>query len=407
MRAIIPAVFILFLLPAVLKAQTMSFNPVADNSMYQDQPANSNGGGYHLFSGNTGGGSPRRALLKFNIAIPHPPENAIVITSATLTLHLNKTRSGSTNTGVYKVLSDWGEGGSNAGGVGGQEGTGAAATVQDATWVCSFANGAGGCAVAWPTAGGNFNPLPSAVTAIGPGIANYSWSSSNMVADVQDWINNPGNNFGWIVLGNESISTTADRFSSRENPTAADRPVLSVTYNLLPVKLSLFNAVETKNGNLLSWQTAQEIDNAFFSVEHSSDGRTFSPIGRVAGNGTSSLAHSYTFLHDGVSRGIHYYRLAQTDINGRIDYSPIVTVTNEKKIYTIRITPNPVSDKVNISNYSAPGSRYTVINNVGASLISGELRDNTVYVGQLPKGSYFILLETKSGEVFRGCFLKQ
>lgn len=407
MRAMLPAVFIFFLSPFVLKAQTMSFNPVADNTIYEDQQGNSNGAGYNIFSGNIASGHPRRALLKFNISIPHIPEEAVVITSATLTLHLNKTRSGSTNTGIYKVLSAWGEGNSSAGGSGGVEGTGTTAMVQDATWVCSFADGAGGCGTAWPTAGGNFNPVASAVTAVGPGITNYNWSSSNMVADVQSWIDNPTTNFGWIVVGNEAINLTADRYSSRENLTAADRPVLSVTYNLLPVKLSRFNAVETKNGNLLSWQTEQEIDNAFFSVEHSTDGRNFNPIGRVAGSGTSSVARSYSFLHDGVSEGKHFYRLAQTDRNGRVEYSAIVSVTNAKRINMISVTPNPVTDMLSITNAAAPGSRYSILNSEGAILTHGELQGNTLHVSQLPKGSYFILLQTRGGEVFKGYFLKQ
>ena len=51
-----------------------------------------------------------------------------------------------------------------------------------------------------------------------------------MVADVQDWLDNPANNFGWIVIGDESSSRTAKRFDSRENPTEGNRPQLTVNY---------------------------------------------------------------------------------------------------------------------------------------------------------------------------------
>lgn len=408
MRVIIPAVIILFFLPDVLKAQSISFSAAADNTIYQENPLFSNGSGQNIFAGNTANSIPRRALIKFNINLSPPPPgtaSTYVITSATLQLTMNRSIAIASNISLYKATSSWGEGASDAGG---QEGRGTAAALNDATWSCRFFDGAAGCGQSWVTPGGDFNPVPSATTSVGPALGIYNWSSAQMVADVQDWVNSGGTtNLGWVIKGNEAAPTTANRFGSRENPTAADRPVLNISYNILPVKLSLFNAVETKNGNLLSWHTEQEIDNAFFSVEHSTDGRNFSPIGRIAGSGTSSIARSYSFLHDGVSEGKHFYRLAQTDINGRVDHSAIVSVTNAKKINIIRVTPNPVTDMLSITNTLAPGSRYTIVNGVGASLTHGELTGNTLNVGQLPKGSYWILLQTKSGEVFKGRFLKQ
>ena len=32
-------------------------------------------------------------------------------------------------------------------------------------------------------------------------IGDYTWSSARMVGDVQSWLDNPVNNFGWLVLG--------------------------------------------------------------------------------------------------------------------------------------------------------------------------------------------------------------
>src|SRR3990172_8140426 len=51
-----------------------------------------------------------------------------------------------------------------------------------------------------------------------------------MVADVQDWLDNPAANFGWIVMGNEGTVETAKRFDSKENTTAGNRPSLTITY---------------------------------------------------------------------------------------------------------------------------------------------------------------------------------
>ena len=51
-----------------------------------------------------------------------------------------------------------------------------------------------------------------------------------MLADLRHWLRQPDDNYGWIVLGNESENWTARRFDSRENAEAAFRPVLAVEY---------------------------------------------------------------------------------------------------------------------------------------------------------------------------------
>jgi hypothetical protein len=70
--------------------------------------------------------------------------------------------------------------------------------------------------------------MVSASETIG-GIGSYTWGSTQeMVADVQDWLDNPSDNFGWIALGNESMIQTTKRFETRENTVPANRPLLSV-----------------------------------------------------------------------------------------------------------------------------------------------------------------------------------
>src|SRR5437763_11375402 len=48
-----------------------------------------------------------------------------------------------------------------------------------------------------------------------------------MTADVQSWLDNPATDFGWLVSGDESTSTTAKRFDTRES---ASPPVLTIQY---------------------------------------------------------------------------------------------------------------------------------------------------------------------------------
>ena len=61
-------------------------------------------------------------------------------------------------------------------------------------------------------------------------IGFYSWSGSEMIADIQSWLDTPANNFGWILIGNEASLNTAKRFDTHENPNQEDRPELRVTF---------------------------------------------------------------------------------------------------------------------------------------------------------------------------------
>ena len=122
------------------------------------------------------------------------------------------------NVELHKLLADWGEGTSDASG---EEGTGAPATTNDATWRHRFYD-----TIFWTTQGGDFSNTVSASQSVGA-IGDYTWSSAQMVADVQSWLDNPAGNFGWLVLGNESANTTAKRFDTRES---SSPPVLTIEY---------------------------------------------------------------------------------------------------------------------------------------------------------------------------------
>ena len=392
-------------LPATSQT-TVILSAIKDNTLYENFPGNSDGAGPNFFAGNNNTSRPRRALIKFDITAVPP---GATITSVTLTLVCNRTPAGADNVTLHKLNADWGEGTSNGGAS--MDGDGAAATINDATWPCSFSNGAGGCTASWTAAGGDFNSTASATASVGPASPiPYSWSSPQMVSDVQAWLNAPATNFGWIIIGDETVNRTAKRFASKDNATAGNRPQLSVTYTGgLPVTLLFFKASEIKTGVLLNWETAQEFNNAFFSIEHSTDGIHFSSVGKVSGNGTTSSNHSYQFKHEGLDAGRHYYRLAQTDIDARINYSNIVLITSKSSYFSLQINPNPVSDKIVLQGSANwPGSNYVIISQTGSVVSSGLVRNNSIGVSSLAKGVYYIrLLRAADGVILSGQFLKQ
>jgi hypothetical protein len=208
-------------MPPALQAASISFNPAKDNTIYSEFPTRSNGAGMFFYAGRNANGNLRRALLAFDLSsVP----NGVRVTSVELILSMNRSISGPFDFSLHRLLEDWGEGASDAGDPGG---TGASAQTGDATWTLAFFPG-----TAWSTAGGSFASTPSATTSVS-GIASYSWSSAQMVADVQGWLDTPGANFGWLLQGGES-AVSAKRFDSGESPVASQRPQLVVTFDAVP-----------------------------------------------------------------------------------------------------------------------------------------------------------------------------
>lgn len=206
--------------PNANSAPTITLNPSKDNTLYEYVAADgdrSNGAGLHFFAGKTGQGYIRRAVLAFDIAGSIPPGSTI--TSVSLSMHLSRGGGNGTRTiELHKLIADWGEGKSVAFG---QEGQGWLAATNDATWRHRFYD-----TNFWTTEGGEFSAIISASQSVS-GIGTYTWSSAQMLTDIQSWLNDPSINFGWLVHGDESTSSTAKRFDTRES---ASPPVLTIEY---------------------------------------------------------------------------------------------------------------------------------------------------------------------------------
>ncbi|MEL6941672.1 MAG: DNRLRE domain-containing protein, partial [Bacteroidota bacterium] len=206
--------FFLFIVGCFIKinlsAQSvLVLQPVQDNTLYESPDgALSNGAGNHLFAGKTGIGTIRRALIQFDLS--SLPSNAI-IQDVSLEMNVSKSAGATTDVRLYIVRTAWGEGTSDASG---PEGMGTEATNGDATWIhTSYPN------ERWNKVGGDRLPIESAITTIS-GEGKVKWRDDFMSMDVQGWLDEPEQNFGWMIVGEESIETTANRFDSRESDNA-------------------------------------------------------------------------------------------------------------------------------------------------------------------------------------------
>jgi hypothetical protein len=144
----------------------------------------------------------------------------------------------------------------------------------------------------------------------------------------------------------QSTSSSASARSITANTNQLGVLTVSNTSAPLPVTLLSFTAERMGDDGHLTWATASELRNDHFEVESSVDGATFRPLGRVAGNGTSSQRHAYQYTDVNLRRyaaGLVYYRLRQVDTDGTSTYSPVRTVIGPAEAggLLVQAYPNP------------------------------------------------------------------
>lgn len=176
---------------------------------------------------------------------------------------------------------------------------------------------------------------------------------------------------------------------------------------LLPVDLVYFKANPTDNGFVnLSWQTALELNNDFFTVESSRDGEQWIDLAKIKGAGTTILASNYNFVDERPRSAIAYYRLKQTDFDGQSSYSKVIAVNVAGfQNPEVNVYPNPTMNQVTIEADESELEEFSIYNllgqDVSASIktLSGNDIKRIVDLSNLDSGTYFIKTKTTAKKV--------
>lgn len=113
----------------------------------------------------------------------------------------------------------------------------------------------------------------------------------------------------------------------------------------LPIELLDFSAKLVDDYVELTWVTATEINNEYFTVEKS-DGKNFRQVAIIPGAGNSTVTKYYSKIDYDPFPGVSYYRLKQTDYDGRfaysqivsVNYQPLASISDENEVI---VFPNP------------------------------------------------------------------
>ena len=179
--------------------------------------------------------------------------------------------------------------------------------------------------------------------------------------------------------------------------------------SVLPVEIINFNAVGQNSKVILNWTTASESNNSYFEIERSTNGIQYKSIGKVEGIGTTSQTNHYNFTDFGPFTETNYYRLKQVDVDGRAKYTAVLTFKlNNKLKKSINISPNPVTDLINIrvSSDAATNGVIRIINDFGQTiyqqsqrLVKGENLFTINSLQNLSKGIYTVKIVI-DGDIF-------
>jgi hypothetical protein len=120
-------------------------------------------------------------------------------------------------------------------------------------------------------------------------------------------------------------------------------PVQAVYNCAAPVTWLYANASNSDIGTVIKWATSKEVNNSYFIIESSSDGVTFTEVGRVNGQINSNTTSSYDYIDKSPSVGNMYYRIKQVDMNGDYSYSTLMSVSASANMLPLLIYPNPTS----------------------------------------------------------------
>lgn len=160
----------------------------------------------------------------------------------------------------------------------------------------------------------------------------------------------------------------------------------------LPVEWLDFTVQNESNNATLNWSTASEQNNDYFTVERSEDGKEWTVLAEITGAGNKNSQSNYSWADINPLVGNSYYRVKQTDFDGRYEYSEIKSFelkgTNQLKVY-----PNPANDVLNVSNTSSKGSDVVILNNYGqdmSSRVDYNKSSGVITISNLPTGVYIL-----------------
>lgn len=226
------------------------------------------------------------------------------------------------------------------------------------------------------------------------------------------------NGNGGEVIGSGSISAgtfTGNGTTFGIQPNSGIAPGSTIPTGTLPIELLSFTGVYSESGYvLLEWATAVEMNNDYFTIEKTSDGKIYEPLVVIDGSGTTNYRTDYRYIDENPYKNTSYYRLKQTDFDGKFTVSPLISVeemVDNENIFNLY--PNPLlqgqTSFIQANGFDPNKEILVVVLNIlGQELYSNVLITNDDGIlleavdpsNQLTEGTYLII-GTSNDKIFK------
>ena len=231
-------------------------------------------------------------------------------------------------------------------------------------------------------------------------INDYSVFSGTIVSHNGAIVLNTG-----VELEGRALTTTG---ALTATAITANKPA-GGTCIILPIKLLSFTGACNNQNVVLKWSTVAETNNSYYSIERGSDGINWQIITKVDGAVNSSSLKNYSFTDKSASNEAPYYRLKQTDIDGRSKYFNIIIVKNCRKDLTeLVIYPNPAKGKLNLFFKGDKNQVHSVsiYNLVGEKVYTSLSYQSAIDVAGKPDGIYFLHINLPTKIIIKKLVIK-
>jgi hypothetical protein len=181
--------------------------------------------------------------------------------------------------------------------------------------------------------------------------------------------------------------------------------------SLAVYQLLTFTGQKVNSGVQLNWVAKNTGTYTGFVLEKQGADNNFTPIYTVQSNGSNN----YNFVDNSPIIGNNTYRLAQSDVNGNITYSSLITI-GYNNIFSngyFSVYPNPSKDIINVlvSPATATNANYTAdIYNTSGVLLDHRVLNTyswTEDISSYKEGIYIISLKSTNGDALEmGKFIK-
>ena len=126
----------------------------------------------------------------------------------------------------------------------------------------------------------------------------------------------------------------------------------------LPVTFSSFYAIKNSNDVLLTWSTAQELNNNNFEIQRSTDGASWNVIAIAMGMGTTNTTSQYRYTDKNNTAATVYYRIRQVDFDNNFEYSIVKVIRSSEAAPVTKVYAS--NSNINIEFNKAVTGNITV-----------------------------------------------